>query len=169
MVARRRMASNVLLGSMAFVILSHAALAHPLHTTLAELTSDPKTGTLGVSLRVFADDFSDAVVRTSTGRGGAKAGLPADSAMFRYVRERFAVLSANGQSAPLAWCGVRRSQETLFLCLRTATPWSLAGAKVRSALLGEVFADQVNMVQANALGRRRMLLFTKRDGAKPLD
>ena len=152
---------------VALCLVAGAALAHPLHTTLAELTQDPATRTLGVSLRVFADDFSKDVARTSVGRAGA--GIPADSAMFRYVRERFAVLSLNGQPVPLVWCGVRRVQETLFLCLRSATPFQISGAKVRSALLSEVFPDQVNMVQANLTARRRMLLFTNRDGAKSLD
>lgn len=145
------------------------AFAHPLHTTLAELTTEPGTRALVVSLRVFADDFSRAAAGGASGGAVAIWPMPSDSAMFRYVRERFAVIAANGQAARLEWCGARRVNETLLLCLRTTSAWSSSGARVRSALLSEVFGDQVNMVQVQVNGRRRMLLFTNRDGAKALE
>lgn len=146
-----------------------AALAHPLHTTLAELSTVAGTRALLVSLRVFADDFSRAVTGGANGRPAAVPPMPSDSAMFRYVRDRFAVISANGQPARLEWCGARRVNETLLLCLRTPTAWPLSGARVRSALMNDMFSDQVNMVQVNEDGRRRMLLFTSRDGPKALE
>jgi hypothetical protein len=142
------------------------ALAHPLHTTLAELTYDAAARTFSVSLRVFADDFSAAVNAASGKRGAASP--PDDSAMFRYVRERFAILSPQGASAPLSWCGARRVAETLLLCVRAASPWPITGARVKNALLTEVFSDQVNMVQSSHGGKRRLLLFTSRDGPKSL-
>ena len=142
------------------------AFVHPLHTTLAELSYDPAARVLSVSLRVFADDFAAAV----TGRTGARAGgaMPPDSAMFRYVSERFGVAAPGAGAVALRWCGVRRAGDVLVLCLRATAVRPLAGAHVRSALLNEVFADQVNLVQASYGGRRQMLLFTPRDGVKRL-
>ena len=142
------------------------AHAHPLHTTLAELAYDPATRVLTVSLRVFTDDFTNAVAR----RAGARTvgALPPDSAMFRYVAERFAVAAPGAGPVALRWCGVRRSGEVLLLCLRATGVPALAGGRVRSALLNESFADQVNLVQATDGGRRQMLLFTSRDGVKAL-
>ncbi len=147
-------------------VVSRPAHAHPLHTTMAELSYDRTTRVLNVSLRVFADDFTNAVTRGGGVRGvGA---LPPDSAMFRYVAERFAIAAPGAGPLALRWCGVRRSGDVLLLCLRATAVPALAGARVRSALLNESFADQVNLVQANYDGRRQMLLFTPRTGVKPL-
>jgi hypothetical protein len=144
---------------------ARVAHAHPLHTTLAELSYDAKRQTINISLRVFADDFSAAVLGVPTHDGKV---LPADSLMSRYVRERFRISSAAGRTVTLQWCGVRRAAEVLFLCLRASGADGLGGAKVLSTLLRERFEDQVNLVQANYNGRRQMLLFTKRDVARAL-
>ena len=144
---------------------ARAAFAHPLHTTLTQLTYDGRSRVLSVLVRVFADDFSAAVLP------GARAGslvIPPDSAMLRYVSGRFALHAAGGQPIPLRWCGMRRDGEALFVCLRATAQPSPAGARMRNTLLGEMFADQVNIVQASYGGARRTLLFTTRDGTKTL-
>jgi hypothetical protein len=165
------MARRATLALACLLTTARPALAHPLHTTLAELSYDPSARVLNVSLRVFADDFTAAVTRRPGARTEARtvASTLTDSAMFRYVAERFAVATSPG-ARPVAWrwCGVRRAGDVFLLCLRAAGVPALAGSRVRSALLNEVFADQVNLVKASYGGRRQMLLFTPRDGAKPL-
>jgi hypothetical protein len=142
-----------------------AAFAHPLHTTLTRLSYDASTRVLSVSVRVFADDFGAAVM----GRAGAAgAAAPPDSAMRRYVAGRFALVSARGTSVPLGWCGMRRDGEALFLCLRAMDQPTPSGARMRNALLAELFADQVNIVQASYGGTTRTMLFTPRDPTKLL-
>ena len=133
---------------------------------MSELTYDPATRTVSISLRVFADDFAAAV--QSRGPALAPDVMPPDSAMFRYVSERLTLTVAGAGRATLRWCGVRREGITLFVCLRATAPTSLAGARLGNTVLCEVFPDQVNIVQANVDGRRRTLLFTPRDGAKAL-
>ena len=140
-------------------------VAHPLHTTLTQLSYDASARVLNVSVRVFADDFSAAVMPGSRARTSA---IPPDSAMLRYVSGRFALRRPDGAAIPLRWCGMRRDGEALFLCLRATAQPSPAGARMRNALLGEMFTDQVNIVQANYGGARRTLLFTPRGGTKVL-
>lgn len=144
---------------------ARGAFAHPLHTTLTRLSYDASARVLNVSVRVFADDFSAAVMP------GARAGslvIPPDSAMMRYVSGRFALQAPGGRPIPLRWCGMRRLGEALVLCLRATAQASPAGARMRNALLSELFDDQVNIVQASYDGARRTLLFTPRDGMKAL-
>ena len=142
-----------------------AGFAHPLHTTLTQLSYDASARVLNLSVRVFADDFSAAVM--PRGRAGGDV-VPPDSAMLRYVNGRFALEAAGGRPIPLRWCGMRRDGEAIFLCLRATAQPSPAGGRMRNALLSEVFADQVNIVQASYGGVRRTLLFTSRDGMKAL-
>ena len=163
---RRAFAHAAIASGLLLAVAPRPAHAHPLHTTLAELSYDPATRVLQVSLRVFTDDFTDAVARHAGVR--PVGALPPDSAMFRYVAARFAVAAPGAGPMALRWCGVRRSGEVLLLCLRATGVPALAGARVRSALLNERFTDQVNLVQASDGGRRQMLLFTSRDGVKVL-
>jgi len=144
---------------------ARAGFAHPLHTTLTQLSYDASTRVLNVSVRVFADDFSAAVM--PRGRAGDDV-IPPDSAVLRYLSGRFALQRAGGGAIPLRWCGLRRDGEALFLCLRAIAQPSPAGARLRNALLSEVFADQVNIVRASYGGAQRTLLFTSRDDVKVL-
>ncbi|GLC26826.1 hypothetical protein rosag_33390 [Roseisolibacter agri] len=141
--------------------------AHPLHSSVAQLTWDPATRVIQVGVRVFADDFASVVTRGVPASGGAVV-VPPDSAMQRYVGARFALADRTGRPIALRWCGARREGDVLLLCLRAAASASPAGGRVRHALLTEVFSDQVNVVQASYDGRRETVLFTPGDGAKPL-
>ena len=147
---------------------AHPAAMHSLHTSLAALTHDAASQTLTVSLRVFVDDFASAVIRARPAADGAPVVVPPDSAMFRYVVRRFTIADAAGRPVPLRWCGARRAGEVIFVCLRAPMVGNPTGARVRSAVLTELFTDQVNIVQASYGGRRRTLLFTPSDGAKVL-
>ncbi len=142
------------------------ARAHPLHTSLAELSYDPAGRVLHVSLRVFADDFAAAVTRASGAR--SVTAMPPDSAMYRYVAARFIVAAPGARPVALRWCGARRDGDVLLLCLRAESAAPPAGARLRNALLTELFADQVNLVQTSYGGSRRMLLFTPRDSVRAL-
>ena len=68
----------------------------------------------------------------------------------------------------MAWCGVRRTGDLLWLCLRAPSFQGVSGLRVRVALLFERYADQINIVQASYAGRRAALLFTCGDAAKAL-
>jgi hypothetical protein len=174
MVARRRhagaMATRLRLtagAALALAAPAPAAGAHPLHTSFAEVAYDAATRTVTVSLRVFADDFGADVARR-TGAAPGAGGVPADEAVYRYLAARFTVVTARGEALPFRGCGARRAGVQLFVCLRAPAAAPPAGARVRSAILSETFADQVNIVQASLGGRRQTLLFTRGDGAKSL-
>jgi hypothetical protein len=141
------------------------AFAHPLHTTLAELSYDHSAHQWNILLRVFAGDFAVAV---QPRRVRGSEAMPPDSAMLRYVTERFFVIAPGAGRLALRWCGARREGDVLFLCLRATAQGSPAGARMGNTLLDELFSDQVNIVQASYDGRRRTVLFTSRDGLKSL-
>jgi hypothetical protein len=165
MVGRRLPLALAMLVVPAMLAAPRSADAHPLHTTMTELSYDPSARELTATLRVFADDFSAAVMGR---RASGAVVIPPDSAMLRYATARFSVTGRGTGRVVMRWCGVRREGVVLFLCLRGTAPRSLTGATMTNALLTEIFPDQVNIVQASVDGRRRTLLFTSRDGAKPL-
>jgi hypothetical protein len=144
---------------------ARAANAHPLHTTLVQLTYDERTHVLEGSIRVFAGDFAVAIAK----HAGAKApddDRVADAEAFQYVTNTLRFLDANGGAMPLSWCGSRRSGDVLWLCVRASSVAPPNTLKLSDQMLCELFDDQINIVQTVAGAKRASMLFTKGDGAK---
>ena len=143
------------------------AYAHPLHSTITEVTEDRAHGTVRATIRVFADDFSTAVTHSVRGRP-LSAGPQWDAAALAYVASVFGFTDASGRPVAVHSCGTRRTADLLWICVEAPSTGGLAPLKVRNAILCDLFDDQVNVVQATSGGSRRSVLFTKGDKAKPL-
>ena len=143
------------------------ARAHPLHSTITEVTEDRAHGTVRATIRVFADDFGTAVSHSVHGRALAP-GAAWDAAALGYLNSAFGFSDSAGRTLPLRPCGTRRTVDLLWICVEAASAQGLAALKVRSAVLCDLFDDQVNVVQGTVAGARRSLLFTKGDRAKSL-
>ncbi|MBA3466105.1 MAG: hypothetical protein H0T21_01760, partial [Gemmatimonadaceae bacterium] len=83
-------------------MMARPAMAHPLHTSLAEIT-EKGTGEFTVSLRVFVDDFA-----RHTGVSEANATTPVPHArILSYLMRTFVIIDRSGRGLPLKWCGSR--------------------------------------------------------------
>lgn len=139
--------------------------AHPLHTTVTEITSDPARRVVRAVIRVFADDFGKALARPD--RGGSSAPV-AEQAALAYLQRAFVLTGRDGRVMPLRSCGTRRTGDLLWLCVETDAPTGLVGTRVRNSVLCELYDDQVNIVRTTAGGTASSLLFTRNATAKPL-
>lgn len=133
-------------------------VAHPIHTTLTTVS----LGSRGVvlSVRAFADDLSASVA--------AYAGKPApvdwsvpESDAARYVDAHLRVLDGAGRALSLRHCGVRRERDVVWLCVTIDGATDVRVLQAENRILMERHADQVNIVQIDAAGARKTLLFTK--------
>lgn len=140
-----------------------ALAAHPIHSTLTQITHDRATRTATVSVRVFADDFGTAIRRLP----GARA-APFDAAALAYARRTLTLTAPGGKPLPLRWCGARRAGEVVWLCLRAPAPGGLRGVAVHNRMHFELFSDQVNVVQAVSGRRRQSVVFTPGSSPRPL-
>ncbi|HEV7704504.1 MAG TPA: DUF6702 family protein [Gemmatimonadaceae bacterium] len=139
--------------------------AHPLHTTLVQLTYDEGAHTMEGTIRVFAGDFAAAVAK----HAGAKKpedDRVSDTVAFAYVNSTFRFVDASGRAVPLTWCGSRRANDLLWLCVRVASAGAPGALKLSDQMLCELFDDQINIVQTVAGAKRASMLFTKGDGAR---
>lgn len=152
----------------ALVAVVRQAYSHPLHTTLTEITVSADGG-LELVVRAFVDDFAAAVSKRPVALPAATA-TPPDSAIARYVDSTLILVDAAGRRLPLWLAGVRRANELVWVSLRSPGTRAATGVRLTNRILFERFDDQVNIVQANLVGRRQTLLFTRREGAasKPL-
>jgi hypothetical protein len=135
-----------------------ATVAHPMHTSVAELRYDGARRETTVTIRVYPDDLAGA----GAGRGAA------DSGLVRYVRARFLLADQGGRPLRLEWRGVEREADALVIRLRAPMPGGLEGARVAHLLLHDRFGDQVNVVRASDGRRAATLLFLPGDGPKRL-
>jgi hypothetical protein len=135
--------------------------AHPLHTTMAEVTIDRARGTLRVVVRVFADDFGTAL-------DGAKVAGSWDARASAYVARAISLADA-GRPLVVHACGTRRQGDLLWLCAETAPGGTLSRrVTLRDRMLCELFADQINVVRVTDGTATRSMLFTRGDSEKPL-
>jgi len=142
--------------------------AHPLHSTLTEVVFRRETRTVEVTMRIFAEDLGAAVARRAARPGATSAtSATSDAAALAYVSVTFAITDERGRRLPLQWRGSRRQGDLLWISL-SAPASTLAGLRVQSSVLCELYDDQVNIVQTADGGRRTSLLFTRGDGAKPI-
>jgi hypothetical protein len=129
-----------------------SARAHPLHTSLTQMSFDASRGEVTISVRVFAVDFA-------TAARAAHYSLPA------YALSRFKLNDARGSSVALVSCGGKRVGDLLWLCFRGKVA-GIDGAKVLSAILFDTYKDQINIVTAQSSRKTVNLLFAPGDRAK---
>ena len=148
------------------------ATAHPLHTSLAEIVYDPAAKEVRVSIRVFVDDLTKASnAYAAAHRTMRVTSLPVvpDGAIIQYVRASFMVADRGGHPVVLASCGNKPVGDLMWVCLRAPAPAGPVGLRVTHKVLFDLYADQINIVQAAYNGKRISLLFTRGDGFKRLD
>jgi 4-hydroxy-3-methylbut-2-en-1-yl diphosphate synthase IspG/GcpE len=156
-VVTRRIAVGVFSAAL-FSLCAGRLDAHPLHTTLTEVTITPSR-TIRATVRVFADDLAAGMGKTR------RVALDADVATF--VTKGLALYDAERPLA-LRVCGIKRQADLLWVCLETAIAGAVDKVSLRNSLLGETFKDQINIVQVASSGAKRSLVFTRDDGAKRL-
>jgi len=147
----------------AIAVEARTAWTHPLHTTLTEIVLDSTDGTMRLTIRAFADDFSAVVAKHAGRLRPADYNVPAAD-IAAYVASAVSVEDPNGKHAPLVWVGLRRTGDLMWITMRVPSVRALRGVKLASTLLFENFDDQVNIVQTTYDGHRHSMLFTAGDG-----
>lgn len=138
---------------------------HPLHTTLAEVRYDQRESVVRVTVRLFAPDLAGALRRRGT---ATTSDTPAGAAAtLAYFGDTF-VLSNREGPLRLRLESMRRTGDLLWVTVTAVSSTGLRGLTLHNALLMDLFADQVNIVQTTDGDTRRSLLFTHGRGTKAL-
>ena len=147
---------------------ANSLVAHPLHTSLAEIVYDPAAKEIRISIRVFVDDLTKAAnaYNRSHPVGGAVSVEPPYGG---YIRASFIVADRRGRPLSLISCRDKPVGDLMWVCLRAPAPGGPVGLRVAHKVLFDLYADQINIVQATYGGKKVSLLFTRGDGFKRLD
>jgi hypothetical protein len=147
-------------------IVPRAAGAHPIHTTITELTS-ARDGSVTIRVRSFVDDFSAAVARYAR-RTPPTDFAVSDGEAARYTGDALQLRDARGKPIRLRFLSQRRTGDVVWLELRAERAVSLTGLRVLNTMLFEVHADQVNIVRATYGSVQHTTLFSRGDREKAL-
>lgn len=131
-----------------------AVAAHPLHSSMTTVAWHVETHTVELAMRVFTQDLNDALAR----RTGTACS---------YAQAVVILRDADGRRIPTVQCTATREQDVTWIRL-SASVSDPRGVRLANTVLFELFADQINIVQASLGGRSRTVLFTRGDGPKPL-
>ena len=130
--------ATVLLGLM--LAITRYGDAHPLHSSFTEISRE-RSGTIAMSIRLFADDFGVALDSLRASSGGTTGEAVAQA----YFARSVFLLTADGKPVPLVWCGMRSEQNATRLCARTLKPVDGAFV-VRNSLMFDRFSDQLSII-----------------------
>ncbi|WP_400193811.1 DUF6702 family protein [Hymenobacter sp. B81] len=148
----------------ALLLLSLAAWAHAYHASIMELRVNPDKQQLEISLKVFTDDLEKALSEGQP-RPVSLEQSPAGTVqplLAAYLRQRIGFTGKPGEALPLSYLGMQRENDAHWLFCTVKLPRPLRGVQLQHRLLLEHFADQMNIVNLEAGGKKQSALF--RDG-----
>lgn len=146
------------------VLLSLAAWAHAYHASIMEVRYNTQKQQLEVALKVFTDDFEKAL---SVGQPKAvsfeQTPRPQVSQLtIELLRKSLTFGTKPGETLPVQFLGFEKDHEAHWLYLAVKMPKPTNTLLLRHKLLLETFADQMNIVNLDAGGKKQSALF--RDG-----
>lgn len=144
--------------------------AHPIHTSFAEADYNSATKKLEVTLRVFADDFENALGQLA----GAKISLEKspraeiDALTRAYLVSHFIVKTHGGSLAPQHWTGreLKDADNELWLYFEVELPTGVDGIRVDYLVLKSLHADQLNSLRVRDGSRSLTLIFPPAQGER---
>ena len=138
------------------VLLWILTLAHPYYVSVIEVECSSRSGTVGVSCKIFTDDLEEALKKEGvTGLDIVKG----DSArhaqgVASYLRRHLA-MSAGGKPVDLRFLGFENDSEATWCYFEQTGVKDFRSIRVTSDLLYETRKEQINILHVTVDGERR--------------
>ncbi|QYF96054.1 hypothetical protein KY495_13485 [Massilia sp. PAMC28688] len=135
----RVLAAALLLGA------AGGALAHRFHFGIAEMSENPRSGSVEIIHTLMAHDVDALLARRH--KRQVDLSTPEDEALLRaYTDEKFYVLGKDGKRLPLKWVGMTASVENVVIYQELDGATLTDIARVHDELLVDFLPRQVNTV-----------------------
>ena len=133
---------------------------HAYHSTLTELRYNPAKKQLELAVKVFADDFEKAISQgqsktVSLTEPGPRPLVLADA----YFQRTLQISTVAGARLAMQVLGMQAENDGYWFYCKVALPGPVAGVKLRQAVLLDAFADEMNIVNVEANGKKQSALF----------
>jgi hypothetical protein len=133
---------------------------HAYHSTITELRYNAAKKQLELSVKVFTDDFEKALsqgqpAHVNLTEPGPRPLVLADA----YFRRTLQVSTPAGAPLPLQVLGMQAENDGYWFYCKVPLPGPVSAIKLRQAILLDAFADQMNIVNIEANGKKQSALF----------
>ena len=154
------MAGLILLGLLGA---GSALSAHSVHASLAQIEHNRATGKAEISIRLFVDDFEQALAKQKGAPVRLDKVSEPDRIVLAYLADALVLTGRDGRKASLVWVGMDVQALTVWIYLEAKLENGLAGGRLRNTVLFDLFDDQVNTVNLRQGKARETLVFDPGD------
>lgn len=158
---------NILKKSLAafallYIIPALFVFAHPFYLGVTDIKYNAKEKTLQTSVKLFTNDFEEALKKTS----GKKVDLingtnkeEIEKLIKEYVEKRF-VLKLNGKLKTFNFIGYEREQEAVWTYIEFKNCEAPKKIEIENTLLYEQIKSQINIVKVEVGGKEKSMKCT---------
>lgn len=148
-----------------FLGLTAVVHAHALKLSVTEAVFNRDTGRLELAVRLFADDFEEALTKEAGRRVPVDKPELLNPAADAYLRKHLRVTSADGEARQLVWSGVEVTATHVWLYADVALPGGVVGATFAVTFMHDLYPDQLNSLQLRDGDFKQALIFVQGTGA----
>jgi len=151
-------------------LLQLSAAAHAYHASIMEVHYNPQKHQLEVALKVFTDDFEQAL----SGNQPKSVSLLEDpkprlNTLTLALLQRALVFGTKpGEALPWRYMGMERENEAHWIYLAVPLAKAPTALYLRNHLLLDTFPDQMNIVNLEASGKKQSALFRAGDDVQKM-
>jgi hypothetical protein len=152
-------------GLFLLLAFSFSAKKHPYYVSVVDIKYDVNQKALQISARLFTNDLEDALRKTNKKTIdllNPKIRSEADSALFKYIKERFQIF-LNSKAKALTYIGYEKEEESIWVYLeikKTVLPKKI---NINSSLLYDFLPQQINIIHAEINGVKKSSKITNPD------
>ena len=137
---------------------------HDFHTSLSELSYNPKTGSIEATIRVFTDDLETALTEFNQGKkvNVEASNKQADAIIARYLEKNWGLLTPQKTKKKMEYIGREPELDATWLYVEISDANQTKGYTFVNTLLTELFDDQTNLVNIlYPAGKKTILMNAK--------
>lgn len=127
-----------------------ATARHAYHASILELRLNPEKQQVEMSLKVFTDDLEKAFSQGQSVPVSLRDQARALPLAERYLRQHLSLSVPNGPVLAVQFLGMQAEKDAYWLYAKAPLPRPAAALRLRHTVLLDVFADQMNIVNAEA-------------------
>jgi hypothetical protein len=142
---------------------------HDFHTSLSEISFNPKTGSLELSVRVFTDDLELALTHLNKGKL-VKIEDPdavVNPLIEQYIRKNLALVSPEKEVKFGKFYGKEKESEATWIFLEIFDCKQIKDFMLYNAIMQEMFTDQTNLVNVIYPTQKKTIVFDSQTRVSP--
>lgn len=133
------------------LLMSFKASKHPFYISVIDLKQSPQSKTLNLSIKLFTNDFEDALSKLNHYRIdliNPKQKQQTDSLVKQYIEDRFTI-SVDSKKQQLTYIGYEREEDVIWVYFESEKLKTLKQLSVNTSLLYEYLPQQTIILHAD--------------------